>query len=160
MVIAKVATNTEKETIREMQLCQIRPVTASFDESNLISSAGLIPVMHLARRAGLEQLVTDKLSISGGAGADAAAKVASIIAGMITGADSIDDLGVLREGAVHKVMPGVKAPSTLGTFLRAFTFGHVRQLGAVAAALLATWPDGHVAARVAGTQGGDVAGCG
>ncbi len=121
-----------------MQLCQIRPVTASFDEPNLISSAGLIPVMHLARRAGLGQLVTDKLSIGGGAGADAAAKVASIIAGMITGADSIDDLDVLREGAVHKVMPGAKAPSTLGTFLRAFTFGHVRQLGAVAAALLAT----------------------
>ncbi len=121
-----------------MQLCQIRPVTASFDEPNLISSAGVVPVMHLARRAGLAQLVADKLSIAGGAGADAAAKVASIIAGMITGADSIDDLGVLREGAVHKVMPGVKAPSTLGTFLRAFTFGHVRQLGSVAAALLVT----------------------
>ncbi len=55
-----------------MQLCQIRPVTASFDEPNLISSAGLIPVMHLTGRAGLGQLVTDKLSIGGGAGADAA----------------------------------------------------------------------------------------
>ena len=64
------------------------------------------------------------------------AKVCSIVAGMLTGADSIADLGVLREGAVHKVLPGVKAPSTLGTFLRAFTFGHVRQLGAVAAGFL------------------------
>ena len=72
----------------------------------------------------------------GGAGCDAAAKVCSIVAGMLTGADSIADLGVLREGAVHKVLPGVKAPSTLGTFLRAFTFGHVRQLGAVAAGFL------------------------
>ena len=62
-------------------------------------------------------------------------RCASIVAGMLTGADSIDDLDVLREGAVGKVLPGVKAPSTLGTFLRAFTFGHVRQLGAVAAAL-------------------------
>ncbi|MEP6559995.1 MAG: hypothetical protein ABJD68_02850, partial [Nakamurella sp.] len=63
-------------------------------------------------------------------------KVCSIVAGMLTGADSIDDLGVLREGAVGKVLPGVKAPSTLGTFLRAFTFGHVKQLGAVAAGFL------------------------
>ena len=69
-------------------------------------------------------------------GANAAAKVASIVAGMVTGADSIVDMDGLREGAVGKVLPGVKAPSTLGTFLRAFTFGHVRQLGAVAAGFL------------------------
>jgi hypothetical protein len=80
--------------------------------------------------------VTTKLTVPGGAGCDAAAKIASIVAGMLTGADSIDDLDVLREGAVHKVLPGVKAPSTLGTFLRAFTFGHVRQMGAVAAGFL------------------------
>jgi hypothetical protein len=92
--------------------------------------------MLLARRAGLDTLVTKTLTVPGGAGVDAAAKVASIVAGMLTGADSIDDLDVLREGAVDKVLPGVKAPSTLGTFMRAFTFGHVRQLGAVAAGLL------------------------
>jgi hypothetical protein len=55
---------------------------------------------------------------------------------MLTGADSILDMDALREGAVGKVLPGVKAPSTVGTFLRAFTFGHVRQLGAVAAGFL------------------------
>jgi hypothetical protein len=119
-----------------MQLSQIPTVAATFDEPNLIGSAGLVPVMRLARRAGLHALVTKRLTVPGGAGFDPGGKVASIIAGMVTGADSIDDLGVLREGAVHKVLPGVKAPSTLGTFLRAFTFGHVRQLGAVAAALL------------------------
>ena len=58
------------------------------------------------------------------------------MAGMLTGADSIADLDVLREGAVGKVLPGVRASSTLGTFLRAFTFGHVRQLGAVATGFL------------------------
>jgi len=76
------------------------------------------------------------VKIPGRAGADAAAKVSSMVAGMLAGADSIDDLSVLREGAVANVLPGVKAPSTLGTFLRGFTFGHVRQLGAVAASLL------------------------
>jgi hypothetical protein len=94
------------------------------------------PVMRLARRAGLESLVTRIVTVPGGAGANAAAKVASIVAGMVAGADSILDMDALREGAVGKVLPGVKAPSTLGTFLRAFTFGHVRQLGAVAAGFL------------------------
>jgi len=93
-------------------------------------------VMRLARRTGLESLVTRIVTVPGGAGANAAAKVASIVAGMVTGADNIADMDGLREGAVGKVLPGVKAPSTLGTFLRAFTFGHVRQLGAVAAGFL------------------------
>jgi len=120
-----------------MKLSQIPKVDASFDEVNLVPSGGLVPVMRLARLAGLESLVTRLVTVPGGAGVDAAAKVASIVAGMISGADSIDDLDALREGAVGKVLPGVKAPSTLGTFLRAFTFGHVRQLGAVAGAMLA-----------------------
>ena len=119
-----------------MQLSQIPTVAASFDEPNLIGAAGLVPAMRLARRAGLDTQVTSKLTLPGGAGFDAAGKVACIVAGMITGADSIDDLDVLREGAAGRLMPGVKAPSTLGTFLRAFTYGHVRQLGAAAAAML------------------------
>ena len=119
-----------------MQLSQIPRIDATFDETSLVSSAGLVPVMRLARRAGLGARVTTKLTVPGGAGCDAAAKVCSIVAGMLAGADSIDDLDVLREGAIGKVLPGVKAPSTLGTFLRAFTFGHVRQLGAVAVGFL------------------------
>ena len=110
-----------------MQLSQIPRVAATFDEVNLVPSAGLVPVMRLARLTGLESLVDRMVTVPGGAGVDAAAKVASIVAGMVTGADSIDDMDALREGAVGKVLPGVKAPSTLGTFLRAFTFGHVRQ---------------------------------
>ena len=120
-----------------MQLSQIPKVAATFDEVNLVPSAGLVPVMRLARLTGLESLVDRMVTVPGGAGVDAAAKVASIVAGMVTGADSIDDMDALREGAVGKVLPGVKAPSTVGTFLRAFTFGHVRQLGAVAGAMLA-----------------------
>src|SRR5664279_3301215 len=119
-----------------MQLSQSPRVAATFDEANLLPSAGLVPVMRLARLAGLESLVTRIVTVPGGAGANAAAKVASIVAGMLTGGDSIADMDGLREGAVGKVLPGVKAPSTLGTFLRAFTYGHVRQLGAVAAGFL------------------------
>lgn len=58
---------------------------------------------------------------------NAAAKAAGVIGGMLAGADSIDDLDVLRHGGMRKVIGGVRAPSTYGTFLRAFTFGHVRR---------------------------------
>src|SRR6478609_6277161 len=89
-----------------MQLSQSPKTVATFDETNLISSAGLVPVMRLARRAGLGARVSTKLTVPGGAGSDAAAKVCSIVAGMLTGADSIADLGVLREGAVQSAPRG------------------------------------------------------
>ena len=86
---------------------RVRGFAATFDEANLNPSAGLVPVMALARRAGLATRVATKLTVPGGAGCDAAAKVCSIVAGMLTGADSIDDLGVLREGAVHQATAAV-----------------------------------------------------
>ena len=58
--------------------------------------------------------------------------MACLVAGMLAGADSIEDMGLLRHGGMGRLVVGVRAPSTLGTFLRAFTFGHVRQLDAVA----------------------------
>jgi hypothetical protein len=64
-------------------------------------------------------------------GASADAKVSSIVAGMAAGADGIDDLHILRHGAMRAVFTGIRAPSTLGTFLRAFTHGHALQLHAV-----------------------------
>ena len=117
-------------------------VSAVFDDSNLIGSAGLVPVMRLAQRAGLHGLLQEYLSVPS---PDADVKAANVVAGMLAGADSIDDLGVLRHGAMSKVFTGVKAPSTLGTFLRSFTFGHVRQLDAVhtrtLAGLALVYPD-------------------
>jgi len=109
-------------------------VSAAFDDPNLVAHAGLVPVMRLAERCGLSALVTQKVKVSGttnGAGAAADAKVSSIVAGMAAGADSIDDLHVLRHGAMPAVFTGIRAPSTLGTFLRAFTHGHALQLHAV-----------------------------
>jgi hypothetical protein len=108
-----------------------------FDDPNLVSCAGLAPVMALAARCGLAALLTERLRIVARGGANATAKILALIAGMITGADSIDDMDLLRHGGMTRLCTDVRAPSTLGTFLRAFTFGHVRQLDAVAAAFLA-----------------------
>ena len=69
-------------------------------------------------------------------GANAGLKVASLVAGMVAGADSIDDMALLRHGGMGRVFARAYAPSTLGSFLRAFTFGHVRQLDAVASRFL------------------------
>ncbi|MFF3159845.1 transposase [Streptomyces sp. NPDC057910] len=109
-------------------------VSAAFDEPNLIAYGGLVPVMRLAERCGLSRLVAGKVKLTGaknGAGAAADAKVTGIVAGMAAGADSIDDLNTLRHGAMSTVFVGIRAPSTLGTFLRAFTHGHALQLHAV-----------------------------
>ncbi|MFE7046057.1 IS1380 family transposase [Streptomyces atratus] len=107
---------------------------AAFDDPNLLAHGGLVPVLRLAERCGLSQLVTEKVKLTGaknGAGAAADAKVTSIVGGMAAGADSIDDLHVLRHGAMPTVFAGARAPSTPGTFLRAFTHGHALQLHAV-----------------------------
>jgi len=110
---------------------------ATFDDPNLVSCAGLVPVLELAEQAGLHDLVEQHVRLNRPGGANAAVKVLALIAGMVAGADSIDDMAMLRHGAMRRLFTGVRAPSTLGTFLRAFTFGHVRQLDAVAERLLA-----------------------
>ena len=121
-----------------MRLSHSRPVgTARFDEPNLVSAAGLVPVMRLARDAGLDALAGELLTVPADKGANAGGKVTALVAGMVAGADSIDDMGVLRHGAMCTLFDQPYAPSTLGSFLRAFTFGHVRQMDAVASRLLA-----------------------
>jgi hypothetical protein len=110
--------------------------SAVFDDPNLVSSAGLVPVLKLADRAGLQALADQQLSVPTCEGANAGLKVASLVAGMVAGADSIDDMALLRHGGMGRIFARAYAPSTLGSFLRAFTFGHVRQLDAVASRLL------------------------
>ncbi len=87
--------------------------------------------MELAERAGLQRLVAEHVRLNKPGGVNAHLKVPGLVAGMIAGADSIDDMALLRHGAMGRLTRGVRAPSTLGTFLRTFTFGHVRQLDAV-----------------------------
>ena len=108
-------------------------VSAVFDEPSLVSAAGLVPVLALAERAGLRRLSQQHLSVPGDRGRTLGLKVASLVAGMVAGADSIEDMRLLRHGGMGRLFQDMDAPSTLGSFLRAFRFGHVRQLDAVAA---------------------------
>jgi hypothetical protein len=112
-------------------------VSAVFDDPNLVSCAGLVPAVELAARCGLAELVRERVRLREAGGVNAHLKVPALVAGMAAGADSIDDMDLLRHGGMDRLFTGVRAPSTLGTFLRAFTFGHVRQLDAVAATMLA-----------------------
>ncbi|HEU5007695.1 MAG TPA: IS1380 family transposase [Jatrophihabitantaceae bacterium] len=109
---------------------------ALFDDPNLVSCGGLAPALALAERAGLQRLAGEHVRIDKPGGRFAEVKVSALVAGMVAGADSIEDMGLLRHGGMGRLFAGVRAPSTLGTFLRTFTFGHVRQLDAVASRLL------------------------
>jgi hypothetical protein len=110
---------------------------ALFDDPHLVSRAGLVPVMALAGRAGLAALLRDHVTVGGPCGVNADLKLSCLVAGMAAGADSIEDLDVLRHGAMGELFSGIRAPSTLGSFLRSFTWGNVRQLDAVARRVLA-----------------------
>jgi len=109
--------------------------TPIFDDEHLVSCAGLAPVMALAEQAGLSELLAEAVQLAStrvaSAGVNPAGKVTSIIAGMAAGADSIDDLQVVRSGGMPLLFTGVYAPATLGQFLREFTHGHTLQLASV-----------------------------
>jgi DDE family transposase len=111
-------------------------ICATFDDPNLVSRAGLVPVMALAQRAGLDGLVAEHVRIGHRCGVNAHLKVPCLAAGMIAGADSIDDMDLLRHGAMPALFGGIRAPSTLGSFLRSFTWGNVLQLEKVSRLLL------------------------
>ena len=109
---------------------------ASFDDPNLVSRAGLVPVMALAQRAGLAGLVAEHVRPGGPCGVNARLRIPCLVAGMAAGADSIDDMDLLRHGAMPDLFGGIRAPSTLGSHLRSYTWGNVRQLEAVNRLLL------------------------
>jgi hypothetical protein len=110
---------------------------ASFDDPHLVSHAGLVPVMALAERAGLAELVAEHVRPAGECGVNAGLKVPALVAGMASGADSIDDMDVLRHGAMSTLFGGIRAPSTLGSHLRSYTWGNVSQLEKAGRGLLA-----------------------
>lgn len=114
----------------------VRATSTAFDDPNLVSAGGLVPVLALADRGGLRDLADAHLTVPTDKGANAGLKVASLVGGMVAGADSIDDMALLRHGGMGRIFARAYAPSTLGSFLRAFTFGHVRQLDAVASRFL------------------------
>jgi hypothetical protein len=91
-------------------------VSALFDDDNLVSAVGLVPIIKLAEKAGLRILAKKWLTVPTDKGANAGLKVASLVAGMVAGADSIDDMSILRHGGMAKLFTAIYAPSTLGSF--------------------------------------------
>jgi hypothetical protein len=111
---------------------------AIFDDPNSVSNAGLVLSATLIKRLGMEALINQWVRLGGRVGgALPGRKILTMVCAIIAGGTHIDHVGVLRAGATQAVLPfRVMAPSTIGTFLRAFTFGHVRQLDAVADRIL------------------------
>ena len=120
-------------------------IAVDFDDERAVGDAGIVLVATLAERLGIEQLVDESVRLGDRPGAaNAGGKVMTLVSAMALGADCIDDCDILRAGRTGQVLGHqVAAPSTLGTFLRAFTFGHVRQLDRVLAdALTGAWQAG------------------
>src|SRR3954463_9621843 len=117
-----------------------------FDDERGVSDAGIALVATLAGRLGVEALAgrVVRLRRDRPGAANAARKVMALLFAMVLGADSIEDTGVLLAGRTRRLLGGwLPAPSTLGTFLRAFTFGHVRQLDKLLAeSLTRAWQAG------------------
>jgi hypothetical protein len=106
-------------------------VEVAFDDERVVVDAGVMLVATLVRRLGVEALAADLVRLRPGrpGAANAGRKVMALVYAMVLGANCIDDTAVLGAGRTGRLLGGwVPAPSTLGTFLRAFTFGHVRQL--------------------------------
>src|SRR5450755_2232820 len=109
-----------------------------FDDERVVANAGVLLPAVLAQRLGIEAVIDRTVDLGDRAGAaNTGGKVMSLVSAMCLGADCIDDCDVLRSGQTRAVLGhAVAAPSTLGTFLRAFTFGHVRHLDRVLAECL------------------------
>jgi hypothetical protein len=104
-------------------------IAVTFDDPNLVANAGLLLVATLASRLGLEDLCNSAIRLTGRPGGfQPGRKVLTLVPAMVAGASHIDHADILRTGSPAKVLPHrVMAPSTLGTFLRSFSFGHIRQ---------------------------------
>jgi hypothetical protein len=120
--------------VHEEEQVAVDRVSVAFDDERAVSDAGVMLVATLAERLGIEALAGRLVQLRRDrpGAANAGRKVMALLFAMVLGADSIDDCELLRAGRTRRLLGGwAPAPSTLGTFLRAFTFGHVRQLDAL-----------------------------
>ena len=111
----------------------LRSINVSLDDANLVANAGLLVFSTLSESLGLCGLIKEKVSLAGRVGgANPGRKILTLTHAMTAGANHIDHVDMLRAGSTQAVLGHkVMAPSTIGTFLRSFTFGHVRQLDSV-----------------------------
>src|SRR3954454_20244338 len=107
-------TSTRKGTSGMRLSHTLARTSVAFDDPNLVSPGGLVPVLALAESAGLRVLADEHLTVPTDKGANAGLKVASLVAGMVAGADSIDDMALLRHGGLNRIFAKAYAPSTLG----------------------------------------------
>ena len=112
-------------------------VSVSFHEPNLVSHAGLVPVAELAQRLRVAERIDETVTVAGSVGANGGAKALTVIGAVLAGGHCIDDVDLLRSGALPELFDRVRAPSTVGNWLRAMRWGHVRQFDAVARGWLA-----------------------
>lgn len=122
-------------------------IETTFDEDNLVPNAGLVAPAALAQKLGIAELVDEYVRLPDGAPgrANAGAKALTVIGAMLAGGDSIDDVDVLRSDTAPEVFDQVRAPSTIGTWLRGFIWATVRMLDAVSRRVLArAWEAGLV----------------
>jgi hypothetical protein len=132
--------------VHEEEPVVVDRLSVEFDDERAVSDAGVVLVATLTERLGLEALAGGlvRLRRDRPGAANAGRKVMALVFAMVLGADSIDDCELLRAGRTRRLLGGwMPAPSTLGTFLRAFTFGHVRQLDKLLGeALVRAWRAG------------------
>lgn len=115
----------------------------SFDDDTLLPNGGLAVAALLAQKLGVAGLVDDHVKVAGEGGANGGAKAATVIGSALAGGDYIDDTDILRAGATPRLFDGVRAPSTVGIWLRSFRWASVRQLDRVTRELLArAWQAG------------------
>jgi hypothetical protein len=119
-------------------------LSATFDDPNLVSTAGLAPVVALAQACGLADLVADKLTLADSGGVNAHLKVPALVAGMVAGADSIDDMDLLRHGGMGRLFAGVRPPRRWARFCGRSPSG---MFASSIASRRPSWPGWHVARR-------------
>jgi hypothetical protein len=111
-------------------------VSVSFDDDTLLPNGGLTVAALLAQKLGVADLVDEHVRVGGEAGANGGAKAVTVVGSALVGGDCIEDVDVLRAGATRRVFDGVRAPSTVGIWLRSFRWAAVRQLDRVTRELL------------------------
>ena len=140
----------QKGTFKVTASHKLSRLSVTFDDPNLVANAGLMLPGTLAQTLGVEQVINDRVDLSGRVGgANTGIKAMTVISALLAGAEWIDDVDVLRAGSSELVCGHeVRAPSTIGVWLRAFSWGHVRQLDAAAGDVLArAWAAGGGPAR-------------